>query len=455
MIIKLNKIQPFGEQQVKYTELETQSSTVKVPFRDPSCPNIAVSTRFSKPVGQTDFGQAHYFFDMKESKRIRISFDLPNDITRQNSIMDTAAENLPFHFKEELWHSFCIGPHTITPIMKNRFLVGQMAFNRFIKLDIEKKTAFIVDPELEDGFLSSTNCVHPVTGDVWFASWDIKDTICRISNPEEPVRAKIWRFSPSEGRTEKMWQGQAGDFLHQLNISSDGRYLVLCEMGLRPVYTMPHGLEKKEEELKIFTDKGIIPSKILVLDLEHLKDEEGWRLTPPVPTQAHVEFDIANPHRFYASCHNMVFDGGPIVLFGPGSIYCYDINPDDGPIERCRYTDDHLFRVTTHYVFKHQDKILLGVSNFPNSIYLFDTDTTEIYRRLSMFEGEAIDSLPYSCKKETKFPYSLCASDDGKTLYVIGSGQLSRFDVQTGLPTEEPFTFYKEAEVMMGHLTAY
>ena len=107
-----------------------------------------------------------------------------------------------------------------------------------------------------------------------------------------------------------------GDSLHQLSLSTDRRFLILTELGLRPKEAVPaESPEQAPSAWKQVRERGLVPSEILILNLE-AGDE--WRL--PMPAAGHVEFDPEDQEVCYLSGHNICLIGPKVGIFGPGAI---------------------------------------------------------------------------------------------------------------------------------------
>ncbi|MFZ4857841.1 MAG: YncE family protein [Desulfuromonadaceae bacterium] len=437
---------------MKHDNLFLAWDPVSIPFSHPQGPSLAVASQFvDRP------GQVYYFLDFMRRTGIRLTVDLADCVSQLSGGLGLEAGALPLNLpSQSLWQSFCIGPHSLTPAGTDLFLVGLRASNRFISLDLGRKSASLLDPEVNDDFLSSSNWIVGKSGEVWFASWNLEDSVRRIEQPTATVKVRIWRYCPIQQVTRQVWKGEGGDFLHQLNVSDDGRFLVLCEMGMRPYAAVPPGHPGQyPAEWTAFLKQGVIPSDTIVVDLKH---DRQWRLPLPVPTAAHVEFDPCRPHRCYVSCHNIGLVGSSNTLFGPGGLYCFELHPD-GPRAVGAYSATDFYRITTHHVFRHQGRTLIGVTGFPDSIFLIDAETMTLVRKIKLFDGEPVDTKerPHFCKQEPRSPYSLHATADGNDMYVVGSGVLFVLDVASGAMKQLPWMFYREPdkEVITGHVTSY
>jgi hypothetical protein len=398
--------------------------------------------------------QVHYVFDFKARAGWRLEIDL-SDYTRSlEEIKELGAGEFPLGLSSiTQWQSFCIGPHSDIPIGNHQFHIGQRAFNRFIELDLTHKTAQIKNPGVHDQFLSCTNWVGK-DHSLWFASWPIEDSFRRIQEPAAPVHVNIWRRDKRDLASDQIWTGFLGDFLHQLSINVEGRYLVLCEMGMRSTRAVPAGYPGNQScQWQEFKNSGIRRSEVLILDLEAGNE---WRLSPATATAAHVEFDIDDPRLIFLSCHNVGLVNGANTLFGPGAIYSYRLE-DTGPRLIGGFSMPDFYRVTSHQVFRHRTRTFLAVTGFPDRIYLIDAGTMQLYKMFKIFNGETIDTQHqvHFCKQDPRAPYGLASSQDGEFLYVSGSGIFFIIEIATGKIKYDPWEFYlhPQDESIAGHLT--
>ena len=302
--------------------------------------------------------------------------------------------------------------------------VGLNFFTRFLHVDFHRQTAQWVNPAVGDDLLSSTNWLDPATNELWFASWPVADTVRRMRNPGDRVRVAIWKLSLATGDVQKIWQGDFGDSLHQVTLHLDRRFLVLTELGLRSVEPMPTSAPAPScDAWRHVLAGGLVPSQVLVLDL---KTGREWRLA--MQTAGHVEIDPVAPAICYLSGHNIGLFGANVGIFGPGRIQKVLLR-DSGPEVLGEFTHPQFHRITSHIVFRHRGRTLIGVSGYPGTIYLIDCDTMALYRTIELESQEFVDVLhtPHVCRKDS---YGISASCDGEAILVAGAGfvQVVRID---------------------------
>ena len=435
---------------MKSSDLEVKFDYFDIPF------DKTENTLLMIPMQNAgSISQVHYALDLFHLKGVRIEIGLAEYAAALDLFLDPQTGRFPLDLNScSLWKNFCIGPHSDTLIRNHLFQVGNRSFNRFIELNVDNKTAQIQNPEINDDFLSSSNWIDPLTGNCWFASWDIRDSIQRLRAPKASVKVRVWEFSRNDNTLNQKWDGHLGDFLHQLNISPDNRYLVLCEMGMRPASHVPPGHPgNNEEEWRHFQLKGLVPSEILIMDLVSGNE---WKLTPEIGTAAHVEFDPDDPHLCYISCHNVSMIDGSNVLFGNAAILRCRLGPC-GPEIEGKFSNAEFYRSTSHCVFKHRGRTVIGVTGFQDKFFLIDAKSMELLKCIQLFDAESISTLkqPCFCKPDKRAPYGLTASNDGEILYIAGNGLLFVLEIQTGLLKFPMWEFVKNQseEFIAGHMS--
>lgn len=405
---------------------------------------------------RTRMAQAHYVLDLSTLKARRIEIDLAEHVELLAGHQDPDTGRFPLNLESlPMWQGFGIGPHSDTHLSQHKFQIGQRGFNRFIELDIATTMARLQDPEIEDYFLSCSNWVDPDTGDCYFAGWAIEDSIRRNRDPQAPVAVNVFRASNSMEDIVKIWSGAFGDFLHQLNVSADGRYLILCEMGMRPARPTPTGHPGNNPGAwRRFHQAGMIESEILVLDLERGAE---WRFRPPTPTAAHIEFHPEAPDLCYLSCHNVALVNGANTLFAPGTIYKYHLGPD-GPQQMGAFSSPNFYRITSHCVFRHRGRVLIGVTGFPDRLFLLDADSMDLYDEFRLFDGVQVDTSrePCFCPQDPRAPYGLMPSLDGESMYTVGSGVFNVVGIASKSTKCKPWSFFRlpSEEAIAGHLSS-
>ena len=408
--------------------------------------------RFSLPdilcpaAGKGNRTQTHYVFPASNSPVYSIPVNLQDAEENCRPDFDAARnrqlirpDNFPYGLSKAGWWDYCLAPHSYLLLEDGQCQAGLNLFNRFLHLDLNQRSAQLVDPGVGNEMLSTTNWFNPKTGELWFASWPVEDTVRRIHHPKNKVRVKIWRLSVRDHRIHEAWQGDFADSLHQLSLSPDHRFLILTELGLRTQAPIASAHQHGE----------IVPSEILVLDL---KTGHPWRL--PMRTASHVEFDPKNPELCYLSGHNIGLLGVKVGIFGPGTIQKFALK-ESGPELLGEFTAPDFHRITTHIVFRHRGKVLIGASGYPHTVFLIDAATMKLHQTLEMDPGEKVDTsqAPHICQQDS---YGIGISEDGETLLVAGTGF-----IRVAMIAERRFCFHKRIagyeanSYFTGHLGAF
>jgi len=181
-------------------------------------------------------------------------------------------------------------------------------------------------------------------------------------------------------------------------------------------------------------ERGLVPSKILILNL---KTGEEWRL--PILAAGHVEFDPEDQEICYLSGHNIGLIGVKVGIFGSGIIKKFRLKKT-GPKFVGEFSHPRFHRITTHIVFRHRGKILIGVSGYPSTLFLIDAATMKLYKTIEIGPGENVEiaQIPHICQQDS---YGIAASKDGEAILVIGTGF-----VQAALIDEGRFSFHREID---------
>ena len=201
-------------------------------------------------------------------------------------------------------------------------------------------------------------------------------------------RVKIWRLSVLVCRLHRVWQGDFADSLHQLSLSPDHRFLILTDLACDSRVPLPAGPPAPAVSAgKRGGRPGIIPSEILVLDL---KTGTPWRL--PMLTASHVRIDLEAPGLCYLSGHNLGLIGDKVGILGPGVIRKFALKKSGPGVVGVIFSAPGFHRVSTHIVFRHRGKVLIGVSGYPHTVFLIDAATMKLYRTLEMDAGGNVDT---------------------------------------------------------------
>lgn len=423
---------------MKHTDLAVANSEQPFSLEGFYFPDI-----ISPSLQKGKMAQTHYLFPTSHPSALALHVSLRGAEVSCRRDLDEAKDQyavehvkFPYGQTESQWWEYCLAPHSYLPLNDGTIQVGLNFFNRFLHIDFHSRSAQLVDPGVGNEMLSTTNWVDSQKDEVWFASWPLSDTVRRMIDPRENASVTIWKFSVQDKHAERLWQGNVGDSLHQLSISKDRRFLILTELGLRFAEAIPaEPPDQRPLVWKKMLDKGLVPSKILILNLE---TGEEWRL--PMQTAGHVEFDPEDHEICYLSEHNIGLIGARVGIFGTGTIKKMRLKKS-GPELAGEFTHPRFHRITTHIVFRHQGKTLIGVSGYPNAIFLIDAASMKLYKTIEMEPGDLVETsdFPHLCRQDS---YGIAASKDGEALFVAGTGF-----VYVALVDEGRFTLKKRFDV--------
>lgn len=216
--------------------------------------------------------------------------------------------------------------------------------------------------------------------------------------------------------------------LHQITVTEDGRYIVCAPYnGVQndPVPGEPADSESTTSGPK-FKHRMVLEN-VITIDLQESKH---WFTEIPVPVPAHIEFDLDHQNIFYASAHNIAGLSVGTVLEGTATLFRLAIL--DGKTEIVgSYTDDKLFRITQHSVFRHNGQILVALTCVPNRLVIIDAETMTLWRDVKLFEAAPILlSDTGALSPESAFSvYSVNPSADGKFIVLENASDFIVYDM--------------------------
>ena len=377
--------------------------------------------------------QTHYKLRHECPFALSVSIDMKDTLKYWKNSFGMAKTDLvmpgnkfPYGLTEASWWQYCLAPHSYLDLGSGRCQAGLNFSNRFLHLDWKAMTACVMEPEIGDELLSTTNWYDQEMDELWFASWPGRDTLRRIYDSGAHTRATVWKLSLHDEKLTRIWQGPFGDSLHQLAISPDRRYLVLTELGLRTAEPVPEQPPDEAPDMWFrMREAGLLPSEVIVLDLATLQE---WRLS--LSTAGHVEFDPEYPDICYLSCHNIGLLGLKVGIFGPGCIKKFRLT-ENGPVWLGEFTDSRFHRTTTHAVFHHRGKTLICVSGYPASLFLIDAASMTLYKVMEKTMEEKVDTIdgPHLCHQDS---YGIVPSPDGEAILLSGTGFVTFAEIATG-----------------------
>ncbi len=397
--------------------------------------------------------QLHYLIPAAASQAYSFCVDMApvqeiwkQDFEQYRDGLTIDRDQFPYAFSERAWWQYCLTPHSYLDLGGGCVQVGLNFANRFLHLDLHRRTAHLVDPEIGGEILSTTNWYDHETGVLWFASWPGRDTVHRMRSPHAQVQTTIWKLSVRGGQIERFWQGYLGDALHQLAMSPDRRFLLLTELGLRTEAPMPAGSPQAAPGAWA---RGLVPSTILV---RAVQTQAEWRL--PMATAGHVEFDPQQPDIGYLSGHNIGLIGGKVAIFGPACLQKVHLTAA-GPVILGEFTHPRFHRITTHAVFRHRGRTVIAVAGYPARLFLLAAATMTLIKALEINPGETVDTRqsPHRCLQDS---YGMIPSSDGDTLLVCWPGEVRLVDIASGRVDPSCIVDgYDAKATLAGHLKTY
>ncbi|KUG22848.1 hypothetical protein ASZ90_007341 [hydrocarbon metagenome] len=407
-------------------------SEKKVPF---DFYNFNIPNFISPCIHKGEMAQTNYLFQPAQQSvcSLRISLkgeenNCKQDLIKAKNKWSVDQNKFPYGQTENQWWEYCLAPHSYLALEDSMVQVGLNLFNRFLHIDFNSRVARLIDPGVGNEMLSTTNWFDKTNGELWFASWPIEGTARRILKPMEDTRVTIWKYSLRKKSIKRAWQGDFGDSLHNLSLSPDNNYLILTELGL------------------FFAEKKLIHSKILILNLKTGKE---WQLQ--IPTAGHVEFDPEEKDVCYISCHNIGLVGVNVGISGPGIIKKIRLG-ENGPKLEGEFSHSDFHRITTHIVFSHRGKNLIGVSGYPDKVFLIDAATMKLYKIIKLEQGEKVDvtDSPHLCSQDS---YGIIASKDGEAVVVSGTGFVSAALIEEGeISFSKKINGYDSNSCFTGHV---
>lgn len=313
-------------------------------------------------------------------------------------------------------------PHCITVPGDGRFLVNLWSFVGYIEIDRAAKTARYLRRAGQDtdSVLGSQQWVSRQSGEIYYITYSLPDSLRKITDIRHPVACKILKENPIGGATTLVWSGELSDYLHDILLNEAARYCVVCELGM-------------------FQDEAerTVPSKVLILDMI---SGNSWIIEKFI-VAAHAQFDPVDPDVIYFSNHNFKFVPGAffkllrdatyaLEFTGPAAVYKYRLT-SEGPVELGVFTDPELFRLTNFQVFMHRGARVIAAMGFPNFIYIACADTMQVIRKITLSNRK---SWQHFFREPPCFIGTFSPSKDGENLYVQTTRSFQVIPVDGGEP---------------------
>lgn len=378
-------------------------------------------TRFSR------YGtHAYYFLNLKTQKgvcvRIRHRDIVMPGLSRLAEAVDGRPRLFPrlgllfksyhygFNFLEQIM--LMTVPHTVTELGHGRYIVNLWSYFGHVLVDLKAGTVTYRMTDGEDRLhvFGSKQWRDCNTGDLYCMTYSLVDSMMKASNPHGKVFSKIMKRDERTGKSDDVWKGHFADYMHDILITPDNRYLIACELG------------------RFSNHAGnLIPSKVLILDLQTKRD---W-IVSVVPNAAHAQIDPDEADVVYFSNHNFQFVHTPfrelfkkgaytLKFLGPASVHKFRLT-SDGPKSIAVFTRPDLFRLTNFHVFRHRGHKILAAMGAPNFIFLVDAERMELIKKVEVNVGEGA------------FIGTISPSRDGDKLYLQASKSFHVLDIESGL----------------------
>ncbi|MCC6220541.1 MAG: hypothetical protein IT291_04780 [Deltaproteobacteria bacterium] len=356
----------------------------------PSIPGCAVVVPTVRATRWSKFGRhAYYFLNFQEKKGLcvtigHMSLILPGIARFRQAAYKkrwfapitgfmTLRYHYGFNFLEQIM--LMTVPHCVTDLGQGQFMLSLWSYFGSVVIDCANRrvTYRMLEPSGESYVLGSRQWYERSSNSLIYMCYSLKDSLRKALDPRASVNSKILRLSLDSGTTTEIWSGEFSDYMHDLLVSKDGRFLVVCELG------------------RFSDDRGdLIPSKVMVIDQTSGRQ---WTMAS-IPNAAHAQFDPEDPAIIYLSNHNFRFLHTPLYrifgkgtynleFLGPASIHKYALTPD-GPVERARYAPPDLFRLTNHHIFMWQGRKVIAAMGAPNFIFIIDAESMELIKKLEV-----------------------------------------------------------------------
>ncbi len=415
-----------GEAQAGVSGDEAREYSIRAKFTEFDLPNLPVSDDLAivPTVNGSMFlrygKHAYYFYDFRARKCLRVEIShraiiapgmavFLQSLGRRNTLgakLNLLRERFHYGFTFTEQIMLMTVPHCITALGNDRFLVNLWSYVGYIEIDCAARTIKYLRRagQEETAVLGSQQWVSRCSGDIYYITYSLPESLQKITDVRHPVSCKILKENPTDSATTAIWSGELSDYLHDILINKTEQYCVVCELGMF-----------QNEENKT------LPSKVLILDM---KSGTHWVIEEFI-VAAHAQFDPVEPDVIYFSNHNFKFIPGSFLQLlrdatyaleftGPASVYKYRLTPD-GPQRLGVFTDPEMFRLTNFHVFVHRGERVIAAMGFPNFIYIASADTMQMIRKITV---ENQKSWKHLFRKPPCFIGTFSPSTDGESLYV-------------------------------------
>ncbi len=299
-------------------------------------------------------------------------------------------------------------------------------------IDISSGEAHIFPEDYDTRLMcyTSTGSFSPDNKHWMFLRWPFMDAINIKKGNSESTECEVGWIDTESLQSEIQYSLRSGDENHQITCSPSGRYAVFApfKWDLNVPYP-PVTLAENPEGYRMSNEGGIITYGLVTVDLQLKKH---WKTDISVPVLGHFEFDPVDPDVFYTSAHNICPAPGGLMLEGPSAIFKLKIQ-DGRTVIVGKYSEEDLFRIRQHAVFRYENRTVIAATNFPNYLELINADDMTLWRRIELFKAPTID-LSHTgnaiCPVYSESCFMINPSTDGKYIVLGNSECFSVYDVE-------------------------
>lgn len=364
-----------------------------------------------------------------------IDFSSPDNVTEiiidnqgiQNEVLKLLEkgilrEQLPYGYSEynEMMHHL-IHPHSVIGDGENNIYIfyKQIPYYRKINLDTKGTELLPLGEDFDPDAIYPSTSQMDIKGNFYVSVNSFASRLQKYTSKHDNMEFKVGHFNTKTKKLSIISDTCAGliDNVHQVGYSSKD-FLVLIDMNLAVDYPLSPNVDVMSQSFRENYPKADFPvGNFYVYDLI---TRSFYSSTPPLPTIAHAEFDLADPSIFYISCHNMSKIKTKMVLHGPAAIVKYQY--ENGKIKELgTYSSDDFYRITTHKLFARNGKNYLAVNGYPNYLFILETDSLKLVSKIKLFDSDErvhFDNGVYFSTDSNFIPLYLDVSEDGRFVFM-------------------------------------
>jgi len=412
-----------------------------------------------------DFSETIHLVELKSKKVERININNSDLKDYIGKMVDRGLTDkcLPYGYtKRKQLVPFFAAPHGVTPCGVNEVYIFYQEAPIFRKLNIQTWEVSTL-PAGVDSFGFDGDKIFPSTamsykdGRMFLFANSAKERYQHLLGKIDCMTFSLYEFIPETKKLAYLdgpFEGLTEN-IHQMAISESG-ILVFLDMTLavkgnfRKWENATDTLIYSEEFQKDYAPREFPKGNMFLYDMN---SKRLIKTDAEIPATAHVVFDPRYSNVFYVSMHNISKFMTNVVFHGPGKIVKYEYK--DGKISKLGcFTQPNFLRITTHKVFKYRDKALMAVTVFPNTAYLIDCDTMNLYKKVELFQCKLQHDGKYPflsiTNKDKRIALYLDISDDGEWIYLSGPQYIYYLNVESG-KIEDSFQFSETSSSAVSH----